>query len=376
MVLIQDKLELAAYKAGLPTIGYQPINVVPVTVQEVADATEVDGVGKQYSARNKWLEERYRHQISEASLNAIASPDKLVFIENGKVDERKKTDVAALDYFKKEEFKKRTNVIQSLDATTFGSRKNLLANRMYIARANYVEQIAILAQQEYVERHKDVLKWYTMAVQRNREAILKMAGCGLIWLDETNAKSRSYANRTGPLVRLGMTKFADIEGLPRAMRSLTQLVPAKVKRSSDPSLLGTVNVEKYGEYTGRECVFTHTKPTYGVLLSPVNAFEVALLAGVKVSQLPDVLQHYDLSENPSGNHLLNRIDPMDWALKNPWQRLSLQVGVPLSKRGLTRIMTNAELPAQLEEMVVRNVPEEIAKDEWNPAAIDKRAMGL
>ncbi|TLX16778.1 hypothetical protein [Rhizobium sp. MHM7A] len=377
MVLVQDKLELAAYKAGLPTIGYQPINVAPVTVQEAADATEADGIGKQCSNRNKWLEERYRHRISEASLNAIASPDKLVFIEhNGEVNERKKTEVAALDYFKKEEFKSRTNVIQSLDATTFGSRENLLANRMYIARANYVEQIAILAQQEYEERKKDVLKWYTTAVQRNREAILKMAGCGLIWLDETNAKSRSYTNRTGPQVRLGMTKFADIEGLPRTMRSLTRLVPAKAKRSSDHSLLDTVNVEKYGEYTGRECVITHTKPSYGVILSPVNAFEVALLAGVKVSQLPDVLQHYDLAEAPSGNHLLDRIDPMDWALKNPWQRLNLQVGVPLSKRGLSRIMTKAELPAQLEELVVKNVPEEIARDEWNPELIDRRAMGL
>ncbi len=375
MVRVQDKLELAAYKAGLPTIGYQPINVAPVTVQEVAEATEADGIGKQRSNRNKWLEERYRHRITEASLNAVASPDKLVFIEDGKVDERQKNEVAALDYFKKEEFRKRTEVIQSLDATTFGSRENLLANRMFIARVNYVEQIATVADQEYRDRHKDVLKWYTSAVQRNRAAILQMAGCGLIWLDETNAKSRSYANRTGPVVRLGMTKYADIEGLPNAMRSLTRLVPVKTRRSNDQSLYGTVNVDKYDDYVGRECVFTHNKPSYGVVLSPVNAFEVALLAGVKVSQLPDVLQHYDLGEVYTGNHLLDRIDPMDWALKDPWQKLDLQVGVPVSKRGLSKLIANAKLPAQLEELVVKNVPEEIAHDAWSPASIDKGALG-
>ena len=375
MVRVQDKLELAAYKAGLPAIGYQPINVGPVTVREVSEATEADGIGKQSSSRNKWLEERYRNKVSEASLNAVASPDKIVFIEDGRVDERKKTEVNALDYFKKEEFNKKANVIQSLDATTFGTRENLLANRMFIARVNYVRQIAALADQEYQDTHKEVLKWYTTAVQRNRAMILQMAGCGLIWIDETNVKSRSYSNRTGPVVALGMSKFANIDGLPITMRSLTRLVPVKTRRFSDQSLYGTVNVEKYNEYTGRECVFTQNKPSYGVVLSPANAFEVALLAGVKVDQLPDVLQHYDLSERYIGNHLLDRLDPMDWALKDPWQKLDLQVGVPVSKRGLSKLQANAKLPGQLEGLVVKDVPAEIAKDEWDPSLIDQGAKG-
>lgn len=371
MVLVQDKLELAAYKAGLPTIGYQPINVAPLTVQEVAEATEADGIGRKGEQRLKWLEERFRHRISDELLNAIASPDKLVFIEgDGKVNERPSTEVEALDYFKKREFQNRTKKLQSLDATSFGNRDNLLGNRMFIARVNYIEQIDRLAREEYEKRKADVLKWYTTAVQRNRAVIMKMAGCGLIWVKDNNG----IGGRIGPQVRLGMSKFKDIEGLPNAIRSLTMLVPAKKNRQSDQSMLGTVNVAPYDEYAGRECVITHTKPSYGVIFSPTNAFELALLAGVKVSQLPDVLQHYEISTPYTGNHLLDRIDPLEWALKNPWQDLNLQVSVPLSKRGLAKIVKDAQLPPDLEEYVIKNVPAEIAKNEWDPALLDKRIL--
>ena len=46
-----------------------------------------------------------------------------------------------------------------------------------------------------------------------------------------------------------------------------------------------------------------------------------------------------------GNSILERIDPLEWKLSNPWDQISFEVGFYLSKRGLAHIRKTAPAPA-------------------------------
>ena len=39
----------------------------------------------------------------------------------------------------------------------------------------------------------------------------------------------------------------------------------------------------------------------------------------------------------AGNHILDRVDPAEWALHNPWNDLNFNVVVQLSKRAYNRV---------------------------------------
>lgn len=370
MVKVQDKLELAAHKAGLPVIGYQPIEAAPLTVTDVANATEKDGIGKQVHRTNRWMEERYGARVSEVSLNMVASPEKMLLLTSDQgIREYGSKELKALGHWDREDLKKSKKRLTSLDATSFGTRDNLLANRAFIARVNYARQIHAMAKEEYERRKGEIEAWYIKAVRKNRNAILAMAGYGPIWFDTSGDGQGSYRRNVGPQISNSFSNQLEPAGVT-GVRGFTRLVSAKPKSHYDPSMAFTHNIDPVPTKAFRVCALTGTKPTFGVVFYPANANDLAVLTGVSVGELPDVLQHFDLRDPYSGNSILDRIDPMEWMeISNPWTEMNFQLSVPLSKRGLSKIASMANIPEALRERVVANIPDKVNKHAWHPEKI-------
>ena len=69
-------------------------------------------------------------------------------------------------------------------------------------------------------------------------------------------------------------------------------------------------------------------------MTPVYGAYTCIL---KIPPWVNVLQHWSRGKDYVGNHLLNRLDPMDTIVENPWKKFGAEVNVFLSKRGLAQI---------------------------------------
>lgn len=78
-----------------------------------------------------------------------------------------------------------------------------------------------------------------------------------------------------------------------------------------------------------------SKSTFFVQFCPVCPSDVAAICGCEVRDLPDLVRHHFSSEEPySGNHLLNRIDPMEWVVRNHlWEAVRFCTVACFSKKG-------------------------------------------
>ena len=85
------------------------------------------------------------------------------------------------------------------------------------------------------------------------------------------------------------------------------------------------------------CPVTGAVASIFVCVSLDTAKALALALNIKVSKLPDVLQHYSTIQPYSGNHLLGNIDPMDWCISDPWAELKLGIVVGFSLRGFKKL---------------------------------------
>ena len=74
-----------------------------------------------------------------------------------------------------------------------------------------------------------------------------------------------------------------------------------------------------------------------VVVQPANAVELAWLLGMERKDLPVWLRRYTSMRQGHRNSILDRVDPMLWALDNPWDKLHKGNRVPLSKRGLAKL---------------------------------------
>lgn len=363
MIKIEDRLIEKAQTALLPLGKYEPLALAPLTVDEMTtDNVKEADVGEIAHAPNRWLEERYKDQIDPAILNLteqigtqVLLPDYKPKYRFDKVPEGEMiegglkklsaAEVARLGHFEAEHVKNNSLVV--MDSTKFGTREQLEADRRFIARHNMATQVTQLAIAEFERRQDEVLAWYTKACKKNLPALLTWAANEEIWIADGVKNTFSRNDSRGPQREVNVSPDpANRSGKARRYRSLIKrinIVEERRTKDYDYSALFSINV---GGWDGRDfrCAVTDAKPTWQVIFYPSNASELALLAGVTVDQLPDVLQHWEQSKDYIGNHLLNRIDPMNWQARDPWRKLNLKIRIPLSVRGLAKIEKAPALP--------------------------------
>lgn len=333
----EQVLSGTAQAAELPVGSYQPLALRPLTISDVrTEAVTADEVGTMARNPNEWMEARYAERTNVDALNLVSSPDETyqLSFDTGEISKELPDD--GLTPFTG---KQRAAVtIRTMDATAFGTREALARDRLFVGRHNLAVQISMLAQEEYEARKDEVNAWFRSRVEQNLDALLAWAKHTEIWVsDGEHPMFTSYRAKSAPPSRY--TDHRDERH--RGPGGLHHFYHAFLKRID---LSDAHHDRAFGAYhLGQRrdgkllCLLNGTKASYAVGFNPATSAELAALAGCQVSELPDVLQQWELLDIYTGNSNLRRIDPMIWATKNPWLDHDFRVRIPLSKRAMSQI---------------------------------------
>lgn len=325
-----------AKTANLPVPAYQPVSLPALTKHDVsADASTEEEIGKKYHEPNRWMEERYGERVPDGLLNLLGAPEQ-VFVLEHKTGEAASVDpnFYSLTDWQKSDLLAGRKQLEKLDATSFGSREQIAADRKFIARANFATRINVLAKEEFESSKDEIFAWYRERVEANASVLLRWCGNTEIWVDDGVHPCFSHHEGCVSAVR-------SVEVNPSGFHSPTHLTRRFFMRhhlATDERLYHTgLTIGQRGEDGRPLCYLNGTKASYWALFYPGNPEELALLAGCSISDLPDVLQHWNQLRSYTGNSILSRVDPMLWRVKNPWLKLNLSVRIAFSKRGMARI---------------------------------------
>lgn len=305
--------------------GYAPIALDEVKVDDITSAALDAQLERPTQGVNSWMEDRYRDTVTHEVVNQwfTAHGTQLMLPREpseGSMPRRRGDEITkqiapgiiavetnnSLPHWEQPTGYK----LQTFSGTDFGTEKEIGADRIWIARHNFAKQIQKTADEEHTQRAGEVAKWYNEALWKNLPYLLQQVA------------EFSLKQKAGTVVRgEQFIRFAPIKDQEWSYNY----------RTDNPLGEGVWGGGKW------RCVLTEAVSTYRAMFMPRTAQDLALLCGCEIDGLPDVLQHWSKEKDYVGNHLLNRLDPMDTLVKNPWRSFGAEVNLFLSKRGLAQI---------------------------------------
>jgi hypothetical protein len=314
-------------------VAYKPLEARKLTRADVTAETTKEQWGRPPVGHNEWMIDRYGEKVPEEVLNVIGE------------QEREQVENAIGLAPTKDNFLarwERPRFVQAFDPLTFGTAVEVENDRVWAARYNQCKVIQKHALDEF-EATKDAMRgWLEMHFQAQKEWLIEQGVRGELYtdiLEQPNERENPFPWEPVPLeprrvnmvsVRIGRHPYAKYEmGLPYKAYTLSRF-------RQNP--------------WGYACAATDINAThYHVRVRPEDAKSLALLAGVDVSEMPWQLQRWTRSKEPqyTGNHILNRCDPSDWVLENPWceeTRFHICIIFSLSKRHVNTRRKELSLP--------------------------------
>lgn len=328
-----------AHTAGLPVTRHEPLNLDPLTVDEVAQS---NGNWKAGHGKNDWMARRYHHEVAEETMNLVSLPGhKLLLLDKPDSDTKERVVMGASSSVNDNA---RGQEMRALDASSFGTREELHQDRLFCARYNYALQIKHLAQLEFEARKDEVKSWVHERILRNQDFLLSMATAKRVYLQTPYGPRNSFDS-------VGCTWHGDHKGVFSKRFMNRYELGTEVERRyiyahlGDESLVFRGGGQAFPWKNGfPTCCLTDGPASAMVEFVPETPEDLAFLCGCEVTELPDVLQHWSLYEKYVGNSILNRIDPLEWACKNPWRRLKFNATFFLSRRSMNSIMKSRVFP--------------------------------
>lgn len=332
MVRIQTSLIEQAKSSGLPVVQYDDINLPSLTVQEVAEpqGDQLDALGKNGGNHNQWMIDRYKHQVHEASMNMLSTGESITYITDQNEDAPK--PLKAKDRQRIENsivVRERHYPIRHLDSASFGTRAQLAADRVFIARHNLAQEIQRLADREFDARKEEVLVWFRERIEANLDRLLSLAIKGRAWgQSKDKTPNQEFTARR---------EFKAPDG--SHFYQIAELLTHEQWHKECYYLEASTFLNNGWNTAGHPyCYLNDTRSTYILGVCPQTKEDLAFLTNTPVDQLPDILQHWHVKTDNTHNHLLSRVDPIAWALSNPWENNGLfNVKVALSIRALKEI---------------------------------------
>lgn len=333
-------LESAAQEANLPVVALPLPALDRLSVKDVGamgqGETAPQSLGETTTTHHvDWIQRRYGEAIAEGVVNP--TPETAALLWDGQAG-----SVATLDSQRFEAYKRKhpfhdrdskTALAHSLNRTTFGLPETLAADRDFVARHNYARSLNLLAQQEFQRRREEISQWLVRAYKPRREFLLSLtqaaANSGLDITDWPGP-----ASNEGLQFHSGNGRFYHRDG----KRALGWIAPMEQVNWLGWSYLNSPSATSSSRKV--LCHVTGAVASQMLMIQPTNALELAWLLGKDVQELPDVLQHRGAYSANLGNSILERIDPLLWALKDPWLEFNLGVCLGLSKRGLAQLCKN------------------------------------
>jgi hypothetical protein len=362
MIHDETKLLERAQIAGLPVVsdGKAKLNLPALKIEDINNPlVDADAFGRARDRRHAWMEERYGPRVNLDAINTIGVPKitQVLDRKTGEVRALTQADEAGMNrrsWMSEKPKSAEVVVLQSMSSVDFGTREQLDRDRKFLARHSYAKQIDEMARDEFRERSAEVRAFFNEKVKTNKDAILALAARTedqWLYLGRGESFEEPSVEDTGGAVRSRVVKGEEKEWRPGTdvwrtfMRVFDLEEIAREMRGSDSFFaLGRSMASHAGltlgaweQRRGMLCAVTGQKASYSRVFYPNTCEDIAWLCGCTVDELPDVLQHYSLRDDGSGNSILTRIDPMLWATDNPWKAMDLRVNVPLSKRGLAQL---------------------------------------
>ena len=338
--MVTEKALLVADREGnrLPiAAGYQPLALERLSVADVTTEALRAQIRNWGGGVNAWIEERYRDKISDDLMNLVpAGADTTLLLPalkpghsssravvtpsdqaEGVVAFRPEGHLASWE--KPSGYK-----LQTFSPVEFGTEAELQQDRIWIARHNMAQALQRAADEEFEARKAEISAWYLSRVTENIPELLRMIGEGNA-PEMVHDRSFGSGRPDGPAPK-SMLRFGTMKEIDEQTRwNRDNMIGGPDGRGRNPV-----------------CAVTGAKASWRAIFTPRTAEGVATLAGCTVSDLPDVLQHW-LKEQPYvGNSILNRLDPVETALHDPWMKFPLRVNVYLSKRGYARAQALAQ----------------------------------
>ena len=310
---------------------YKPLILPKLTVKTTTP--ELAG-NRAPLGHNAWIEDRYRDRVPEVLLDVVGDRRALeAGKEAGKLLPGKVKGELLPEVRKQPgvfgwgpDFRLQPLEPMALDPTSFGTRADIEKNRAWYARQNLIKGVQRLATAEFAAKHKLILSWYRKRIERNMAFIWKAVATGE--LIAPTMKWKSEVDHDFPLP----------DTLVWTARNILHQKQAPKYNPFHPHR----NVIAFGGWDQDRChnvcaLDPPTRATMFTSISPDNPRAIALLMGIPEKKLPWPLQHWTTREPYTGNSILDRIDPQDSRLGDPWRHLDLSLTITLSKRAYNRL---------------------------------------
>lgn len=326
MVISEESLlEEASY---LP-IKYDSSIVMPkITVKDILRSSieETEPEWKKLKFYNGWLEERYAHKVNDSHLVHLAtgaSDHRLVVLRDkasGCVEVRDEANLRTTPL----ERGMSHYQLSPISPTEFGTREEMIKDARWTARYNLAMNIQLLVDEEFKAEERNVMAWYLNAVRSNVPVLLKE----LVAFNDDyfEGVSKTDPERFGGL---GRTKKVYRDEHTR------NYLPAYFGNRS----VCATDIDYTVRYPGWN---SESYATLFFLVEVHNANDICKLTGLSLEELPIFLQHYRM-KGYVGNSILDRLDPVDEHIRLPWDKLGLDLIVPLTKRDFNRMRKEAGL---------------------------------
>lgn len=324
--MVVNQEALTASMNSLNIQSYQSLGLSPIKNEEVSTEQLQDNWSDTPTGKNKWMEERYGESINEDILNLIGHNQQVPLLgESQTVHE-----ISRVEFEERSRFKMSDDVsdkeLMKLDSSMFGTKEEIQKNQLWTARYNQALMLQQEADREFEAREQEIRDFYNERVEGNRENLLKAIAHGEMMV--LNHKYVPGAFGDDPVAERGNILHLYKEEDRDYMRSYRR------KKLFTPR-----SDKHYG------CYINGGKVTVVAHFEPKTPEALAMLCGCEVSELPDVLQMWGNADLYSGNHRLSNVDPMEWAVKNPWKAITFDVEVLMSKSAYNELQRKYGVPA-------------------------------
>lgn len=200
----------------------------------------------------------------------------------------------------------------------FHTSEQLEKDRIFLARYNQAMYYTRMLRKEIDEKRNEVLKWVQECLEKRIDVLIEAIGKQKFTVSDGDSaiKRGNWYRMTDDGNILNISNINDDTGWDVNFR-FSQFDEENHKH---------------------KCYISGSKPSYIARFHIRTAQQFAELCGVETMSLPRPLQNWTKSDKKEcGNHILNNIDPMDWAVFNPWNGVNLDVQIYLSKREFNKL---------------------------------------
>lgn len=257
---------------------------------------------------NNWIENKFKNDINLEDLNLVDLNDNSTNLKTITLKTNTTMNVFNQD--------SQDVLLESFKMTEFGTEKELKKTQKWIARYNQALNIERLNQLHFFDNKERIINWYKNKINENLENILEYIARNELIVTEKYYPENSH--------------FATIDKLLERRHNILNSYMAKDMDCY--SLYPQFSISKLNDGKYLSQVEENKNPSLVFIFRPINAESLLKLCNVDFNDLPEELQNWTQLNVYTGNAILNNVDPMEWVVKNYWNKLKLSFSIYLTKK--------------------------------------------